>query len=141
VMRPENTSSKSPLLFDTIDPANAVGRYQYHPGGDPKNPPKDAPSALHSVIVPNVNLPKVMPFGGQWRDEYEEELTLDYRSCTRSTTNLGRTVTKELKTLKSDLGRCIVDRVDQIDTFITHKSSKWSCVQLNGEECQSCQLP
>ena len=31
---------------------------QYHPGGDPKNPPKDAPSALHSVIVPNVNLPK-----------------------------------------------------------------------------------
>lgn len=28
-------------------------------GGDPKNPPKDAPSALHSVIVPNVNLPKV----------------------------------------------------------------------------------
>jgi hypothetical protein len=34
-------------------------KYQYHPGGNPKNPPKDAPSALHSVIVPNVNLPKV----------------------------------------------------------------------------------
>lgn len=33
-------------------------KYQYHPGGDPKNPPKNAPSALHSVIVPNVNLPK-----------------------------------------------------------------------------------
>jgi len=33
-------------------------KYQYHPGGDPKNPPKDAPSALHSVVVPNVNLPK-----------------------------------------------------------------------------------
>jgi hypothetical protein len=32
---------------------------RYHPGGDPRNPPKDAPSALHSVIVPNVNLPKV----------------------------------------------------------------------------------
>lgn len=32
---------------------------RYHPGGDPKNPPKDAPSALHSVIIPNVNLPKV----------------------------------------------------------------------------------
>jgi len=27
--------------------------------GDPRNPPKEAPSALHSVIVPNVNLPKV----------------------------------------------------------------------------------
>lgn len=35
-------------------------KYQYHPGGDPRNAPKDAPSALHSVIVPNVNLPKVI---------------------------------------------------------------------------------
>ncbi|KAE8442146.1 hypothetical protein EG329_003797 [Mollisiaceae sp. DMI_Dod_QoI] len=35
-----------------------VAAGKYHPGGDPKNPPKDAPSALHSVIVPNVNLPK-----------------------------------------------------------------------------------
>ncbi len=34
-------------------------KYQYHPGGDPNTKPKDAPSALHSVIVPNVNLPKV----------------------------------------------------------------------------------
>ena len=34
-------------------------KYKYHPGGDPRNAPKEAPSALHSVIVPNVNLPKV----------------------------------------------------------------------------------
>ena len=34
-------------------------KYQYHPGGDPSKAPKDAPSALHSVIVPNVTLPKV----------------------------------------------------------------------------------
>ena len=34
------------------------GKYQYHPGGDPKNPPRDAPSALNSVVVPNVTLPK-----------------------------------------------------------------------------------
>ncbi|KAH8655070.1 hypothetical protein BGZ60DRAFT_418329 [Tricladium varicosporioides] len=40
------------------DAAREHFKYQYHPGGDPKNPPKDAPSALHSVIVPNVNLPK-----------------------------------------------------------------------------------
>ncbi|TVY88952.1 Uncharacterized protein LAWI1_G004348, partial [Lachnellula willkommii] len=40
------------------DEAREHFKYQYHPGGDPKNPPKDAPSALHSVIVPNVNLPK-----------------------------------------------------------------------------------
>ncbi|KAH6665422.1 hypothetical protein B0J14DRAFT_606099 [Halenospora varia] len=40
------------------DAAREQFKYQYYPGGDPKNPPKDAPSALHSVIVPNVNLPK-----------------------------------------------------------------------------------
>lgn len=34
-------------------------KYQYHPGGDKKKSPKDAPSALNSVIVPNVTLPKV----------------------------------------------------------------------------------
>jgi hypothetical protein len=34
-------------------------KYQYHPGGDKNKAPKDAPSALHSVIVPNVTLPKV----------------------------------------------------------------------------------
>jgi hypothetical protein len=41
------------------DEAREHFKYQYHPGGDPRNPPKDAPSAIHSVIVPNVNLPKV----------------------------------------------------------------------------------
>ena len=34
-------------------------KYKYHPGGDKSKSPKDAPSALNSVIVPNVNLPKV----------------------------------------------------------------------------------
>ena len=34
-------------------------KYQYHPGGDASKAPKDAPSALHSVIVPNVTLTKV----------------------------------------------------------------------------------
>ncbi|PBP28449.1 hypothetical protein BUE80_DR000544 [Diplocarpon rosae] len=40
------------------DQARGDYKYKYHPGGDPRNPPKDAPSALHSVVVPNVNLPK-----------------------------------------------------------------------------------
>ncbi|EHK96453.1 hypothetical protein GLAREA_10879 [Glarea lozoyensis ATCC 20868] len=40
------------------DEARADFKYSYHPAGNPKNPPKDAPSALHSVIVPKVNLPK-----------------------------------------------------------------------------------
>ncbi|KAI4248417.1 MAG: hypothetical protein L6R40_000976 [Gallowayella cf. fulva] len=33
-------------------------KYQYHPGGDKTKAPKDAPSALNSVIIPNVTLPK-----------------------------------------------------------------------------------
>lgn len=35
------------------------GKYQYHPGGDTSAPKKDAPSALNTVIIPNVTLPKV----------------------------------------------------------------------------------
>ena len=38
--------------------------YMYHPGGDTSNPPKDAPSALNEVIIPNVNLPKVCSING-----------------------------------------------------------------------------
>ncbi|KAF8477227.1 hypothetical protein BDZ91DRAFT_708878 [Kalaharituber pfeilii] len=38
--------------------SDITSKYQYHPKGDPRNPPKDAPSALHSVVIPNVNLPK-----------------------------------------------------------------------------------
>lgn len=34
-------------------------KYKYHPGGDTSKAPKEAPSALHSVIVENVTLPKV----------------------------------------------------------------------------------
>ncbi|KFH42872.1 hypothetical protein ACRE_063840 [Hapsidospora chrysogenum ATCC 11550] len=37
---------------------NTQGKYQYYPGGDPRNPPKDAPSALNTVVVPNVTLPR-----------------------------------------------------------------------------------
>ena len=33
------------------------GKYLYHPGGDTSHR-KEAPSALNTVIVPNVNLPK-----------------------------------------------------------------------------------
>ncbi|KAL9617069.1 MAG: hypothetical protein Q9160_008099 [Pyrenula sp. 1 TL-2023] len=33
-------------------------KYQYHPRGDKSQTPKNAPSALNTVIVPNVTLPK-----------------------------------------------------------------------------------
>lgn len=35
------------------------GKYRYHPGGDGSVEPKDAPSAVNVVVVPNVDLPKV----------------------------------------------------------------------------------
>ena len=37
----------------------ADGKYRYHPGGNPSSEPRDAPSAVNVVIVPDVNLPKV----------------------------------------------------------------------------------
>jgi hypothetical protein len=42
------------------------GKYQYHPGGDSSAAPKDAPSAVNVVVVPDVELPKVTasPCGG-----------------------------------------------------------------------------
>ncbi|KIW70518.1 hypothetical protein PV04_02780 [Phialophora macrospora] len=33
-------------------------KYQYHPKGDKSQAPKNAPSALNTVVVPNVTLPK-----------------------------------------------------------------------------------
>lgn len=35
-------------------------KYQYHPKGDTSQAPKNAPSALNVVVVPNVTLPKVL---------------------------------------------------------------------------------
>ncbi|KAI8675198.1 hypothetical protein NCS57_00420000 [Fusarium keratoplasticum] len=37
--------------------SGSSGKYKYHPGGDPSQEPKDAPSALNVVVVPNVTLP------------------------------------------------------------------------------------
>lgn len=34
-------------------------KYRYHPRGDKTAAPKNAPSALNTVIIPNVTLPKV----------------------------------------------------------------------------------
>lgn len=41
------------------DQAREHFKYKYHPGGDPTKPPREAPSALNEVVVPNVTLPKV----------------------------------------------------------------------------------
>lgn len=34
-------------------------KYQYHPKGDRTQAPRNAPSALNTVVIPNVTLPKV----------------------------------------------------------------------------------
>lgn len=36
-----------------------VYKYQYHPHGDKSQPLRAAPSAVNTVIVPNVTLPEV----------------------------------------------------------------------------------
>lgn len=38
---------------------DSEGKYKYHPGGNPANEPRDAPSAVNTVIIPDVTLPKV----------------------------------------------------------------------------------
>ncbi|RYP53232.1 hypothetical protein DL768_001736 [Monosporascus sp. mg162] len=47
--------SSASMPWETNSPE---GKYKYHPGGDPNQAPKDAPSAVNVVIVPDVNLPK-----------------------------------------------------------------------------------
>ncbi|KAL3965058.1 hypothetical protein ACCO45_002062 [Purpureocillium lilacinum] len=56
--------------------SDAQGKYKYHPGGDPNAEPRDAPSALNVVVVPNVHPSP--------------------RSCTTSTTSGARTATLKL---------------------------------------------
>lgn len=34
-------------------------KYQYHPKGDRSQAPRNAPSALNTVVIPNVTLPRV----------------------------------------------------------------------------------
>ena len=59
---PTGASSESPVGVASSGmpwEAGVVdGKYRYHPGGDPTQSPKDAPSAVNVVVVPNVNLPK-----------------------------------------------------------------------------------
>jgi len=67
--KPTSSSSEAPVSMaegtmpwqttSKGDGADEHFKYQYHPGGDKNKAPKDAPSALHSVIVPNVTLSKV----------------------------------------------------------------------------------
>ncbi|KAK2039260.1 hypothetical protein LY76DRAFT_647051 [Colletotrichum caudatum] len=56
---PTSSTSESPVLKAGMPwETEGEGKYKYHPGGNPKNEPKDAPSAVNTVIIPDVTLPK-----------------------------------------------------------------------------------
>lgn len=42
---------------DNVSPDSPDYKYKYHPNADPRNAPKEAPSALHSVVFKSVTLP------------------------------------------------------------------------------------
>ncbi len=58
---PTKSTSESPVAISKHPWENGggEGKYSYHPGGNHNAEPKDAPSAVNVVVVPNVELPKV----------------------------------------------------------------------------------
>jgi len=62
--KPTSSSSEAPVSMAhgtmpwETENGTADSKYQYHPRGDASKPMRQAPSALNTVIVPNVNLPK-----------------------------------------------------------------------------------
>lgn len=75
--KPTSSSSEQTVaMADSSYPweSGTSGKYQYHPGGDRSKAPKDAPSALHSVTVPSVNLPKELHerFNKYDKEDYDD---------------------------------------------------------------------
>lgn len=56
------------------DDESKMSKYQYHPHGDKSQALRDAPSALNTVVVPKVTLPKVflslVAFRALWPDRF-----------------------------------------------------------------------
>lgn len=88
------TSEVHVAMADKSKPweSGTSGKYQYHPGGDRTLAPRDAPSALHSVIYPNVNLPKVR-LGAVVFSRLEHSLTANSTFTTSSTSTTRRSLT------------------------------------------------
>lgn len=99
---------KVPHAGNPWEAGGGEGKYMYYPGGDRSAEPKEAPSAVNVVVVPDVTLPKVrIPprEDGETRDgdmqlrtgqQERTEANTDYRSCTTSTTSGARTATREV---------------------------------------------
>lgn len=106
-------------------------KYQYHPGGDKNKAPKDAPSALNSVIVPNVTLPKVSLSAVEVEFEINRMgillITTGSSRCMISIINGAKTITRPLtrKLMPSPYGttelivrnEMYIDRVTLVETW------------------------
>ncbi|KAJ9212634.1 hypothetical protein DTO166G4_5705 [Paecilomyces variotii] len=64
---------ESAMPWDRPSEDGKVYKYQYHPHGDKNQPLRDAPSALNTVIVPNVTLPADLHerFNKYGKEEYD----------------------------------------------------------------------
>lgn len=86
-------------------------KYMYHPGGDYRNTPKRAPSALNSVVVPGVELPKVSPVSCTTIDKKDAQLastfTRDSTSTERTTIRVGSLYMQSSSTLCFRVDLCI----------------------------------
>jgi hypothetical protein len=91
-----STSESNVALADSSMPwetGSTKGKYQYHPGGDKSAEPKDAPSAVNVVIVPNVNLPKVRCTTSEgWRNHTDIK---KHRACMINSTSGVRRATRK----------------------------------------------
>jgi hypothetical protein len=101
----ENPVSVSGMPWETN---SAEGKYLYQPGGDASAAPREAPSAVNVVVIPDVNLPKVntqpKPYTARERERRERDgspspkctcpLTHNYSACTTSTTSGARRDTR-----------------------------------------------
>jgi hypothetical protein len=65
-------------------------KYQYHPKGDRSQSPKNAPSALNTVVIPNVTLPKVRTTA----ESVQHVCLTPRRSYTTCSTNGARMTTR-----------------------------------------------
>jgi hypothetical protein len=57
---PTSSTDERPVAMSSggmpWESSGSTGKYKYHPGGDASQEPRDAPSALNTVIVPNVTM-------------------------------------------------------------------------------------
>ncbi|GAD92212.1 hypothetical protein ANI_1_1276094 [Paecilomyces variotii No. 5] len=64
---------ESAMPWEHTSEDGKVYKYQYHPHGDKNQPLRDAPSALNTVIVPNMTLPEDLHerFNKYGKEEYD----------------------------------------------------------------------